>query len=359
MKKLKFSLFSRVLLTTLTLLIFGLIMIYSASVSEALRDFGSKWHFVLLQLKWGGVGIILMLFASRIPTRSWQRLAPTLLIIGLITLLLVAIPGIGTKVQGARRWLILPGFSFQPAELMKLFQVIYLASWLKNKRVTLTHFLAYITIVGGLIMLEPDMGTTIVITLLAISIYFLADYKLTNLFIIIGAGLTSALIAIISAPYRLARVTTFFDPGKDPLGASYHIRQVILALGSGGIIGLGIGQSRQKYEYLPESTTDSIFAVVGEELGFVGAIILIAIFTYLVYLIFRVATRARSPFSTLLAGGVGAWFSLQVVLNLAAMVALNPLTGIPLPLVSYGGSSLVTMLAGVGLVLGVAREERL
>ncbi len=359
MKKLQISLFTRVFLTTLTLLAFGLIMIYSASVSEGLRDFGSKWHFVLLQLKWGGVGLLLMLIASRIPTRLWQRLSPALLLLGIILLLLVAIPGIGTKVQGARRWLILPGFSFQPAELMKLIQVIYLASWLKTKRVALSHFLAYLAVVGGLIMLEPDMGTTIVVTLLSVSVYFLAGYDLKNLLVIGGAGLTAALVAIISAPYRLARVTTFFNPSNDPLGASYHIRQVILALGSGGVIGLGIGQSRQKYEYLPESTTDSIFAVVGEELGFIGAMVLIIIFAYLVYLIFRVATRARNPFSNLLASGIGAWFGLQVILNLAAMVALTPLTGVPLPLVSYGGSALVTMLTGIGLVLGVAREERL
>ncbi len=359
MKKISLSLFSRVFLTTIALLIFGLVMIYSASVSEALRDFGSKWHFVLLQLKWASIGTMLMLIASRIPMRTWQRLAPVLLLGGLVLLLLVAIPGIGTRVQGARRWLILPGFSFQPAELMKLIQVIYLASWLKDRRVSLGHFLAYIGVVGGLIMLEPDMGTTLVITTLSVAIYFLAGYELSNLLIIGASGLVAALIAILAAPYRLARVTTFLDPSKDPLGTSYHIRQVILALGSGGIVGLGIGQSKQKYEYLPESTTDSIFAVVGEELGFIGAIILILVFAYLVYLIFRVASRARSPFSSLLAAGVGSWFALQVVLNLAAMVALTPLTGIPLPLVSYGGSALVTMLIGIGLVLGVAREERL
>jgi cell division protein FtsW len=359
MKKLTLSLATKIFLTTLGLLLFGLIMIYSASVAEGLRDFGTKWYFVQLQLKWATVGLVGMLIISRIPTRTIEQFAPLLLGVGVLLLILVAIPGIGTKVQGARRWLILPGFTLQPAELIKFISIIYLSSWLKKTGITIWHFLAYIALIGGLIMLEPDMGTTLVVTLLAVSMYFLAGFPLKELGIIIGAGVTSALILILSAPYRMARVMTFFDPSSDPLGSSYHIRQVILALGSGGITGLGIGRSRQKYEYLPEATTDSIFAVVGEELGFIGAIILIAAFIYLIYLIFKVASRARNPFSTSLAAGVGVWLSLQVLLNLAAMVALTPLTGVPLPLVSYGGSALVTILAGIGLVLSVAREEHL
>lgn len=359
MKKLELSLFTRILLVTLALLLFGLIMIYSASVTEALRDFGTKWHFVALQLKWVGAGLVLMLVISQLRPSSWERLSVPILLTGLLLLLLVAIPGIGTKVQGARRWLVLPGLTLQPAELIKLVEVIYLSSWLKDRRVSLSHFLAFLAVVGGLIMLQPDMGTAMVAVLLALALYFLAGYPLHNLLLITGAGLVAALAAIISAPYRLARVTTFLNPASDPLGISYHIRQVILALGSGGIAGLGIGRSRQKYEYLPESTTDSIFAVVGEELGFIGALILIALFAYLIYLIFRLAARTKSPFSSLLTAGVGAWLAIQVLLNLAAMVALTPLTGVPLPLVSYGGSALISILMGIGLVLGVAKAEHL
>lgn len=359
MKKLSVSLFTRLLLVTIALLLFGLLMIYSASVAEALRDFGSKWYFVGKQLKWAGAGTLLMLLVSFLPPSTIRRLAPLALVLGILLLVLVAIPGIGTKVQGARRWLLLPYFSLQPAELIKLVEVLYLSSWLKERRVTLAQFLTFLTVVAGLIMLEPDMGTTIVVVLLALALYFLAGYPLTNLALVGGGILVAGLIAILAAPYRLARVTTFFDPTKDPLGSSYHIRQVILALGSGGITGLGIGRSRQKHEYLPEATTDSIFAVVGEELGFIGALVLIALFGYLIYLIFRIAARAKNPFSALLAGGVGAWLALQVLLNLSAMVALTPLTGVPLPLVSYGGSALITVLVGLGLVLAVARSERL
>jgi cell division protein FtsW len=208
-------------------------------------------------------------------------------------------------------------------------------------------------------MLEPDMGTTLVVVALAITMYFLAGYPLRHFVLVGGVGIVVGIIFIVTSSYRLDRVKTFFNPAIDPQGSSYHIRQVLLALGSGGMTGVGIGRSRQKYEYLPEATTDSIFAVAGEELGFIGAGLLILAFLYLLSLIFQLATHTHDSYSKLLVAGVGAWFSLQFILNLAAMVALTPLTGVPLPLVSYGGSALVTMLAGIGIVLAVARTEKL
>ncbi|MFH2019212.1 MAG: putative lipid II flippase FtsW [bacterium] len=359
MKKIHASLFIRVFLITLLLLGFGLIMIYSASVAEALRDFGNKWYFVSLQLKWAGVGLVLMLLLSRFPAAHWEKLALPLLIGGLALLLLVAIPGIGTKVQGARRWLVLPGITLQPSELIKFVEVVYLSSWLTKHKVTLKQFLIFLGLIAGLIMLQPDMGTALVVTLLAIAMYYFTGAPSSHFLMIGGLGITVVVILVAIAPYRLARFTTFLDPSKDPQGSSYHIRQVILALGSGGMTGLGVGKSRQKYEYLPEATTDSIFAVVGEELGFIGATLLIGTFVYLLSLIFKVATQARHQFSASLAAGIGSWIGIQVLLNLASMVALTPLTGVPLPLVSYGGSALVTILAGVGLLLSVIRTEKL
>jgi len=359
MKNIHASFFIRIFLITLLLLGFGLIMIYSASVAEALRDFGTKWYFVSLQLKWALVGLVLMLLLSRLPVRTWEKLAFPLLVGGLLLLLLVAIPGIGTKVQGARRWLILPGVTLQPSELIKFVEVVYLSSWLTKNKVTLKHFLAFLGLIAGLIMLQPDMGTAIVVTLLAISMYYFTGAPTSHFLVIGSLGVAVVVLLVAIAPYRLARFTTFLDPSKDPHGSSYHIRQVILALGSGGMTGLGVGKSRQKYEYLPEATTDSIFAVVGEELGFIGSTILMGTFIYLLALIFKVATHARNQFSAAVTAGVGSWLGLQVILNLAAMVALTPLTGIPLPLVSYGGSALVTVLAGMGLVLSVIRSEKL
>lgn len=358
MKKIHVSLVARLFLMTLILLGFGLIMIYSASVAEAAASFGNKWHFVLLQLKWAGFGIVAMLAMSVIPPKIWEKLAPFFLVAGLCLLLIVIIPGIGTKVQGARRWLVLPGMTLQPAELIKFIEVLYLSSWLNAKKITLFQFGIFLATIAGLIMLQPDMGTTLVVSLLAASLYFLAGYPLRHFFLIGGIGITLGVGLILIEPYRLDRVKTFLDPLHDPQGTSYHMRQVLLSLGSGGPTGLGIGRSRQKYAYLPEATTDSIFAVVGEELGFVGGILLIGAFLYYLSLIFKIASAEHDKFTSTLVGGVGAWIGLQVCLNLAAMVALIPLTGVPLPLVSYGGSSLITMLAGVGLVLSVARRQK-
>lgn len=357
MKVTRPRLFTQVFFTTILLLCFGLVMIYSASVAEAFRDFGSKWYFVSLQGKWALLGLVFMLIASRIHPQTWAKLAPTLLVGGLLLLLLVSIPGIGTKVQGARRWLVLPFITLQPSELIKLVEIIYLSSWLSKRQVTIAQFLAFIAATAGLIMLQPDMGTAIVVTLIALTMFFISGQSAKDLTVIAVVGLLLGGMLVAFAPYRLARLTTFLNPTSDPLGSSYHIRQVILGLGSGGISGLGIGRSRQKYEYLPESTTDSIFAVVGEELGFIGGVVLIIVFAYLLSLIFKISTNAKDQFSTNLAAGIGSWFAIQILLNLAAMVALTPLTGVPLPLVSYGGSALIMVLTGIGVALSVAREE--
>lgn len=358
MKKINLSLSTRIISMTVILLGFGLIMIYSASVAEGARDFGNKWHFVLLQLKWAGVGLLGMFIASFIPPKVWEKLAPLIMTVGLLLLVLVIIPGIGTKVQGARRWLVLPGMTLQPSELIKAIEVVYLSSWLQARKISLPQFGFFIALTSGLIMLQPDMGTALVVTILAVTLYFLSGYPVKNLLIIGSIGLTIGSILIISAPYRLERVKTFLDPLHDTQGSSYHIRQVLLSLGSGGVSGLGIGRSRQKYAYLPEATTDSIFAVVGEELGFIGGTMLILAFLYYLSLIFKVATSEKDKFASTMVSGVGAWIGIQVCLNLAAMVALTPLTGVPLPLVSYGGSALITMLGGVGLVLSVARQQK-
>lgn len=343
---------------TILLLGFGLIMIYSASVAEGARDFGNKWHFVELQLKWAGLGLLGMGIVSFIPPKSWLKLAPLMMVGGLMLLILVIIPGIGTKVQGARRWLVLPGLTLQPSELMKFVQVVYLSVWLNAKQVTLTQFGVFIAFVAGLIMLQPDMGTTLVVTLLAVAIYFLSGYPIKHFLVLGLVGFLVGTTLIISAPYRLERVKTFLDPLHDTQGSSYHIRQVLLSLGSGGVSGVGIGRSRQKYAYLPEATTDSIFAVVGEEMGFIGGLGLILAFLYYLSLIFKVATREKNKIASIMVAGIGAWIALQVSLNLAAMVALTPLTGVPLPLVSYGGSALITMLLGIGLVLSVERYQK-
>ncbi len=341
---------------TLILLGFGLLMIYSASVAEALSTFGDKFYFVKQQFKWASLGLLGLLFFSRFPLPNLKKIAPWLFGFNLFLLFLVLIPGIGVKVQGARRWLSLPLFTLQPSELMKLTEIIYLSLFLTVKKVNFGQFLLLIGLIAGLVLLQPDVGSTLVLLASAVAVYFLADYPFKDILLLSGVGVLALSFLIITSPYRASRLKTFLNPMHDPLGSSYHIRQILIAFGNGGIFGVGLGQSRQKYNYLPESTTDSIFAVLGEELGFLGGSLLIFAFLYFLYLGFQISARTQDRFAQVLAGGITSWFALQVVLNLSSMVALTPLTGIPLPLVSYGGSALITMLSGIGILINISRH---
>ncbi len=207
-------------------------------------------------------------------------------------------------------------------------------------------------------MLQPDLGTTVVMSSIAAGMYFISGAPILSFTLLGFGGIVTGAMFILTSPYRRARVATFLNPTEDPLGASYHIRQVLIALGSGGLFGLGIGKSRQKYEYIPAATTDSIFAIIAEEIGFFGSIVIISLFTIFIFRAFKIAKQAPDQFTQLLAGGVAVWISSQTVLNLATMVALVPLTGVPLPFISYGGSSTVANLAGVGLLLSVSRYAK-
>lgn len=334
--------------------IFGVIMVFDASVVEAYQQFGDQFYFAKLQAIWVGVGLAALVVATLTPHVLWEKLAPIMFAASIILLFAVLIPGIGTEVHGARRWINLGAFSLQPSELAKLAAVVYLSSWLaKHQR--LAPFLFVSGLLLSLIVFQPDLGTTIIISLIAITLYFLSGAPLRYLFLTGTAGVVLAVGLIIVAPYRLDRVKTFLDPTSDPLGTSYHIRQVLIALGSGGISGQGIGRSRQKYQYLPEATTDSIFAVIAEETGFVGASLMIIAFVVLINRGFTIAIHAPTQFSRLLAAGITSWFAYQAVINLAAMVALLPLTGVPLPFISYGGSSLITIMLASGILLNISR----
>jgi cell division protein FtsW len=352
-KKMDYLLLS--LATVLTL--FGVLMVYDASVVEAYRDFSDKYYFAKQQLVWAGLGLILMIIVSYIPYSAFRKLSVWAFGGTVILLFLVLIPSIGTKALGARRWINLGGFNIQPAELTKLTLVVYLASLFEKKKPFL-QFALIITAVIGLIMLEPDLGTATVVAGISVAVYFFSGASLTKLFTVLLASLLAGIGFIATSEYRKTRVLTFLNPSIDPLGASYHIRQVLIALGSGGLFGVGIGRSRQKYEYIPAATTDSIFAIVAEELGFFGAAVLIALFAVLFIRSFQIAKKAPDNFSKLLSGGVSSWIAIQTVINLATMVALVPLTGIPLPLISYGGSATVMSLIGIGMLLSVSRYEK-
>ncbi|MEK9201050.1 MAG: putative peptidoglycan glycosyltransferase FtsW [Patescibacteria group bacterium] len=349
-----------VLLTALVLgfCVFGVIMVGNSSVVTAVRDFSDKWYYFKLQLGWAGLGMLAFLFLSNFNHKRLEPWAVPFMAISMLLLVAVLIPGLGLNLLGARRWIGLGLFSFQPAEVAKLAICIYLAVLFK-KPYRFLQFLAPVVVVSGLIMLEPDLGTTITIVGTAFFMYLGTGGKLLHLTAAVPIGILAVLLLIYVSPYRMARLKTFFDHTSDPLGASYQIRQSLIGIGSGGFLGRGLGQSRQKYEFLPEVNTDSIFAVITEELGFVGAICLI--FGYLLLIItgLQVSEHSQNIFSKNLSLGLTCLVGIQAFINLSSLLALFPLTGIPLTFVSYGGTSLVTALSASGILVNIAKSEKL
>lgn len=346
------------LLAVVILSLFGILMVYDSSVAIAIRDFGNQYYYVRDQLKWLVVGFAALTVFSFVDYHYWYKIALPLLLATLVLLLAVFIPGIGIRALGAHRWINFGFFVLQPAELAKLVLVIYLSAWFSvRERGRLAAFALLVAMVVGLVLLEPDLGTSVIIIAIALILYFSSGAPVVHFALIIPVLAAGMFLVTIISPYRMARLTSFLHPQQDPLGSSYHIRQALLGLGSGGWFGVGIGQSRQKYEYLPEANTDSIFAIIGEETGFVGGVAVILMFMFASWRGFRIAKRATDGFGRLLAIGVTSWISVQTIINLSAMVALLPLTGVPLPFVSYGGSSLIIMLAAVGILLNISKTQ--
>lgn len=348
----------------LGLLAFGGMMIYDASVVAATRDFGDRFYFVKEQLKWIGLGLFGLIVTLRIDYHLYRRLAVPIIVAALILLALVFVPGIGFSAYGADRWIDLKFLTVQPAEFAKLALAIFLAAWFESKenigsfRHGLLPLLVILAILGILILRQPDLGTFVIIAATSLLVYYVAGARLLYYALGLPVVIATGLAIILTSAYRKARLLTFLDPSVDPQGQGYHVNQILLALGSGGFFGEGLGQGRGKYEYLPEVTTDSIFAVVGEELGFIGAVALIAAFSLLIYRGFKIVERAPDRFGMLLALGIILSFAIQVVLNLAAMAVLVPLTGVPLPLISYGGSSLIVTLTSMGILLNISRQRK-
>ncbi len=340
----------------LGLTVFGIVMVGNASVVEAFRDFGDKFYYLRQQLLWAVLGLLAFVVFSFFDYRRLRKLSLPLMLFSFVSLILVLIPAIGIKSLGARRWLPLGFFSFQPAELTKLAFVLYLSSFFANKR-KLWPFLFVLAALLFLIMMEPDLGTAVILAATGLIIYFVSGGPLLLISLVGLVGLVGGAGLIFFSPYRRGRFLTFLNPARDPLGASYHIRQILIAIGSGGLFGVGLGQSRQKYEYLPEATTDSIFAVIAEELGFVGAISILVVFLLIIWRGIRIAKEAPDDFGRLLAVGVTAWIGFQALVNLSAMVAIVPLTGVPLPFISYGGSSLVLSLTAMGILVNISKQR--
>ena len=290
----------------------------------------------------------------------WEKIATPLFFLSVFCLLVVLLPHFSLSALGARRWISIGPINFQPSEFIKLGLALYLAKVASKKMKPISYFLPVVG-VAFLIMLQPDLGTTLIVATIGLSQIFVSGVSLLYFGAALLIGAFGTLVMILVSPYRKDRLLTFFESTRDPLGKSYHIRQVLLGLGSGGIFGVGFGASRQKYLFLPEASTDSIFAVIAEELGLIGAIAIILLFLYFLFKGLKIARSAPDDFSKILATGITAWIGGQAFLNIASMVALVPLTGIPLPFLSYGGSSLVMVLTACGILLNISKygiEER-
>jgi len=348
-----FGLFVVVLLLS----IFGLLMVFDSSQFEAFQEFGDKYYFVKQQLVWFGLGFIGLGFFNFFDYHRLQKIAYPIFFISIILLFLVFIPGLGISAGGAHRWLRVLGLTIQPAEIIKLSAIIFFATLFQKKVYSLPFILTlgFVNMIVGI--LQKDLGSAIVFSLISFGMYFVAGANFLHLLGLLFAGALGFVGFIISSAYRRQRVLAFLDPFTDPQGFSYHISQVLIALGSGGLFGLGIGQSRQKFAYIPEVTTDSIFSIVGEELGFVGGVLLISLMCFLVLRALKVAQLAPDAFGRLLAAGLAVWLGSQAVVNLGAMVSLIPLTGVPLPFISYGGSALLANLVAVGILLNISKQS--
>ncbi len=345
------------LVVVVGLVLFGLLMIYDASSVIAFRDYADKFHYIKSQLVWAVFGMILLFVFIHIHYRVLFNLSPLLLVTAIILLIMVFIPGLGVHTLGASRWLNLHFFTIQPTEFVKLVLAIYLAAWFSQKeKGRFTAFALLIGLVLLLVMAQPDMGTAIIILGEAIAIYLLSGGSLKYFSVIVPSLAVLGFILIKLAPYRAARLTSFLAVDTSLTNASYQVKQVLIALGSGGLFGLGLGNSLQKYAYLPENVTDSIFAIIAEELGFFGSVILIAVFGILIWRGLSISSHAKDTFGKLLAGGITMFIGIQVIINLGAMTVLFPLTGVPLPFISYGGSSLLIDLTAIGILLNISRS---
>ncbi|HUD09977.1 MAG TPA: putative lipid II flippase FtsW [Patescibacteria group bacterium] len=346
------------LVSVLFLTFFGLFMIYDASSFVAFRDFVDKYHFVRDQFFWIILGLIALLFFSRFDYHKLYNLAIPILLVAVGLLLAVFIPGIGVKTLGASRWLNLRFTTLQPSEFVKIALAIYLAAWFsKKEKGRIWAFLLLLSMIIALVILEPDMGTAVIVLAEGIILYFLSGARTLYFFILAPIIAVIGILFAKLEPYRAARVTSYLNFNQDISSSSYHVRQILIALGSGGLTGVGLGNSLQKYAYLPENATDSIFAIIAEELGFIGALLIIVVFVIIIWRGFYIAIHAKDQFGKLLAGGIITFLAMQIVINLAAQTALLPLTGIPLPFISYGGSALIINLTAVGILLNIAKQE--
>lgn len=347
------------------LVAFGFIMLTSASGPLAFQRFDDPYWFVKHQLLYGLLpGSAFFLLFANVDYRAWRRFAPHLLAASIVLLLVVFLPGIGAEWGTSKSWLHVGGFSLQPVEIVKLFFLVYLAALLERRAEAgeggvgtgLAPFLVALGAIALLLMLQPDLGSLLVIAAIAFAVYFVAGAPWLHIVGIIAAGAGAVALLIKSAPYRAARLMTFLHPELDPQGVGYHINQAFLAIGSGGWFGMGLGHSKQKYLFLPEVAGDSIFAVISEELGFIFMLAVLSLLAAFILRMVRIAQRAPDPFGRFAAIGIAGWVFFQSLFNIGSMIGIMPMTGLPLPFVSYGGSSMAVLLGAMGVLANISAQ---
>jgi cell division protein FtsW len=360
-----------VLWTTLLLLMLGLVMVYSSSIAmaEVSRFTGGRMsYFLTRQALFIGVSLVAAMLVFQVPMRIWQRGALPLFLLGVGLLILVLLPGIGREVNGARRWLALPLLTLQPSEFMKLFAVLYAADYTVRKSALMHSFkrgllpmLGVMLIVGWLLLREPDFGAFVVITCIAMAILFLGGMNakwFVGLMLMLSVGFAGL---VLSSPYRMQRIFGFMDPWSDPFGKGYQLSHALIAFGRGEWLGVGLGASVEKLLYLPEAHTDFLLAVIGEELGFIGVLAVIGLFTWLVLRAFAIGRQAvtlERPFSALVAQGVGVWIAVQTLINAGVNLGMLPTKGLTLPLMSFGGSGILANCVALAILLRIDWENR-
>ena len=349
------------------LVVAGLVFLTSASAPIGYTEFSDTYHFIKRQILFGLIpGLLLFYLFSKVKYKVWFKLSWIIYLVSLLLLVLVFIPGIGLTINGARSWISIGSYSFQPAEFAKLALVIILATLLTDKNRNLEDWknglvpilliiLPSIVLIG----LQPDIGTLSILAVMIFVVLYLSGVKKSYLAVLGAIAVVAFMILMIIAPYRVQRLTTFLHPELDPKGVGYQINQSFLAVGSGGAWGVGLGHSRQKFQYLPEVHADSIFAVIAEETGFILSFLFILLIAFLGLRGLKIAKKSNDEFGRLLVGGIMIWFIWQSFLNIGSMVGVLPLTGVPLPFVSHGGSALMIALCGAGIVVSVSRDARI
>lgn len=344
------------------LVITGLLAVYTSSFAVGYQEYGDTNYFVGRQAVFALLGVGALVFFMRTDYNRLRAWSVPMLLLAFVGLILVLVPGVGVERNGATRWLVLGPVSLQPSEFAKLAVVIYIAAWLASRGKDINQFslgfvpfVLLLGIVGGLIMAEPDMGTTIIVFIAASTLFFVAGAPLSHLALLIGVGSVISYAVVLQRDYQLDRLALFVNPNSDPQGGGFQIIQLLVALGSGGPLGEGWGEGRQKFFYVPGAHTDGVFAILGEELGFFGLLAIMSLFAFFIYRAALVTIRSRDRFSLLLCIGIIAWISGQTLINIGGITRTIPLTGVPLPFLSYGGSSLIMLMAAVGVLLSVSR----